>query len=1181
MRLNSLSLKGFKSFADETIVNFNENLIGIVGPNGSGKSNIVDAIRWVLGEQKTSELRLESMSDVLFNGTKTRKEGRVARATLTFDNTKKILPTDYNQVSISRILYRDGSSEYRLNDVTCRKKDITSLFIDSGIGSNSYAIISLNMVEDILHDNGGSRRYMIEQAAGISKYKIRKKETQSKLKSTREDLDRINDLLYEIEKNMASFERQAKRTERFNNLKSTYKDISLQVSSIEVNSIQESCQQLNKNILAEKDLKIQLETGLNKLEAQIEKLKKEILESELSLNKDQKLYNELIELLGQKENSKNLLNQRIINSKDQIVTKKKSIQEEQEKTKTTSDKMELISDSITTVSNDLSELKSKAKVLIAEYNDTQTKHQELRQKENLIKSEAAQHQQVVRSAQIALESVKTEKQLTDRNIDQLKFRIDAIETSNEPLILKESELAKKAESANGEYDQLEEKSKVLSNKIEQANQNLTYSRSVLQNKKLENSSIQQRVKFLANVIEKNEGVPQSVAFLISELNDVVTLSDIIAAKEEKLTPIIELFFQDKLHYIIVSDRAIANKMLSMVREAQKGKVQFLILSELNTKTPPSDHNQGSHLRLMDQLSFPDEYNELVSHLTEGVIITEEDNHIEITSDSVTVLNNKLYQISTNASLLGGSNTLFEGVQMGKKQLLEKLISQSEQITGELDEMTVELKTKNDRLILAQNKLKSNRIDINKASQRSQNIDKELYQIKSQLSNQKGNLEQLKTQLQELSEKSKLLSEKSNEQEAEIESLIQRKAFNMSDEQLSLEIGETYKKLNELAGKRDEANRDVYQKENQLQLLKKDLEFQKASMAGLERSISSNKNTIAALNSQIQDLESQNTKTKEELSLLYKNKEELQKKLNSYEDTYYIEKGKIFELEKKRSSDQQKLYQKENLFTRLNEKVSSLKFDLQAIKDRCDIEFGINIIEYKLQLPEEVNSEELIKKRDSVQHKLRNFGEINPMAITAYNEIKERHDHISKERDDILEAQLSLEETMSEIEEAASSKFMESLDLIKVNFKKVFQGLFSADDDCDIILLDAENPLDARIEIVAKPKGKKPKSISQLSGGEKSLTAASFLFALYLLKPAPFCIFDEVDAPLDDVNVLKFNKIIKQFCKDSQFIVITHNKLTMSEVDVLYGVFLKEQGVSGVSAVDFRTYDQTEMIQNLN
>ncbi|MCL4117535.1 UNVERIFIED_CONTAM: hypothetical protein GTU68_008010 [Idotea baltica] len=200
-----------------------------------------------------------------------------------------------------------------------------------------------------------------------------------------------------------------------------------------------------------------------------------------------------------------------------------------------------------------------------------------------------------------------------------------------------------------------------------------------------------------------------------------------------------------------------------------------------------------------------------------------------------------------------------------------------------------------------------------------------------------------------------------------------------------------------------------------------------------------------------------------------------------------------------------------------------------------------------------------------------------MAITAYNEIKERHDHITKERDDILSAKVSLEETISEIEKIASERFNTALEDIRTNFRRVFQSLFSADDDCDIVLLNSDEPLDANIEIIAKPKGKRPKSISQLSGGEKTLTAASFLFALYLLKPAPFCIFDEVDAPLDDVNVQKFNNIIREFSKDSQFIVITHNKLTMAEVDVLYGVYLKEQGVSGVSAVDFRNYEAAEVL----
>ena len=315
-----------------------------------------------------------------------------------------------------------------------------------------------------------------------------------------------------------------------------------------------------------------------------------------------------------------------------------------------------------------------------------------------------------------------------------------------------------------------------------------------------------------------------------------------------------------------------------------------------------------------------------------------------------------------------------------------------------------------------------------------------------------------------------------------------------------------------------------------------------------------------------------------LETQYSKKSEIQNKLSAYEDTYYKEKGKIFELEKEITKSRSDLYSKDQLIVSINEEHTNIGFEIKGIHERNSIEFGIQIDESVVhEEDEEVNLEELKGTKEKIFDRIRSFGEINPMAITAYNEIKERHDEISKERDDILDAKSSLEQTIAEIEKTASERFNDALDKIRRNFKDVFQSLFSEDDDCDIVLLDSDDPLEAKIEIVAKPKGKKPKSINQLSGGEKTLTASSFLFSLYLLKPAPFCIFDEVDAPLDDVNVLKFNKLIRSFSKESQFIIITHNKLTMQEVDILYGVYLKEQGVSGLSAVDFRTYDQTEMV----
>jgi len=1181
MRLKSLSIKGFKSFADDTVINFSENLIGIVGPNGSGKSNIVDAVRWVLGEQKTSELRLDSMSDVLFNGTKTRKEGRVARATLTFDNTKNVLPTDYNEVSISRILYRDGSSEYRLNDVTCRKKDITSLFIDSGIGSNSYAIISLNMVEDILHDNGGSRRYMIEQAAGITKYKIRKKETQSKLRSTKEDLDRVNDLLYEIEKNMSSFERQAKRTEKFNTLKESYKDTSLLAASMEVKVINESISELSSKVTTEKDHKLKLETELKTLDATIEKHKKDILDSELSLNKDQKTYNSLIEDLGQKENSKNLLNQKIINANNQVSNNKALITQEEKKIKESTDRVELVEESMGTIVAELNELKAEATKAQYEFESIQKEHQELRQKETLIKTEAAQRQQVVRTAQLSFESLKTEHHMTLSGIEQLQQRINVLKENSKPLEKREKELNKKLKDVSKEHEKIQELIEKSSQNAEKASAKLDEHKKSLQHAELDQSSLQQRIKFLKNVIEKNEGIPQSVAFLQSEDKSLVTISDLITVTNEQYTGVIELFFQDKLHHIIAKDRKQANKLLAMVSQAQKGKTNLIIADEISLVNDTPELKD--HIRLIDVLKFHKKDKKLIEYLTQSVYIAKSSSSKKNAVDSIIILDHEQYRISTKGAIYGGSNTLFEGVQLGRKQILENLQKQYDKYLVDIEEMHKKLSDLQSKVTVKNNDLNANQIDLHSTQQTKQNIERELYQISSQISNQQGNLQIIKNQIDESEGKSKSLIEKIATQEIEVQNLINLKSDEISDEQLSKEISASYNKMTLLSQHRDESNKNLYQKENQLQLLRKDAEFQKESLINVQGNITSKQSESKLLVEQVSHFTKELDSVKQALSELYEKKGILQKRLNSYEDTYYKEKGKIFEMEKKRSTQQQTLHQKDNLISNINEKLSTKKFDLQAVVDRCDIEFGIKIKSY---LPPEgqdatVSLAELIKKRDSIQHKIRNFGEINPMAITAYNEIKERHEYISKERDDVLEAQQSLEDTIAEIEEAASTKFTDSLDRIKVNFKKVFQGLFSDDDDCDIILLDAENPLDARIEIVAKPKGKKPKSISQLSGGEKTLTAASFLFALYLLKPAPFCIFDEVDAPLDDVNVLKFNKIIREFSQDSQFIVITHNKLTMSEVDILYGVFLKEQGVSGVSAVDFRTYDQTEFNPELN
>ena len=1181
MRLKSLSIKGFKSFADDTEINFNENLIGIVGPNGSGKSNIVDSIRWVLGEQKTSELRLDSMADVLFNGTKVRKAGRVARVTLTFDNTRNILPTDYNEVSVSRVLYRDGNSEYRLNDVVCRKKDIQSLFLDSGIGSNSYAIISLNMVEDILHDNGGSRRYMIEQAAGISKYKIRKKETLSKLKSTAEDLERVNDLLFEIQKNLSSFERQAKRTEKYNILKEEYKELAINISKVEIKELSKVLQELRQKLQAESDLKISIEKTLNEKQAILEKLKFKILEAEQTLNKDQQEFNLLIEQLGKAENLKNLTNQQIINSRERLKDIQNNLESLGQSESNSKFQIEKASKAKIELKGKLDEAKSEIEKANVNLQRLQSIYEDLRSQEKKIKDQVAANRLIKSNAEREIESFKAKVNLLGSDIEQLKLR-------RSEMVSGQAVKTKELENAQQIWKSKEEELQVLSQKIETLeNQDIILFEAIngaisaRSKKELEKSSFTQRIKFIENIIEKNEGVPESVKYLISQKKKCHLFSEVIEVKNERYTQIVELFLEPYLQHVVVSSDSEALELYHTVRGAQKGKVKIFVLDNIGT-TMPCESKEGL-ISLRDIITCDSIYMGLIDKLSQNVYLSTgkiSDLDLTVLQPGDTILSIDDYLIYKVGEIYGGSNTLFEGVQLGRRKLLEKLQASVSKLDIELtnDQKEILQLKEEKRIILTQ-------IEQTKKERKTVQFDNDrykqsLYQIESQLSNHKENLAQLDKQIEA---KNELLVQATQQQELKIshlEEINRLKIDEMSDDQLTTELANIYHEITTVNSEKEIKSQHLYEVQNQYNIILKEEEFHNNTLASVRNRRIDLDREHTVLIDKINDGEKNLFKTKNDLSQLYQDREKLQSKLSAFEDSYYKEKGKIFEQEKEINEIRNQMGVKDSIIHVINEKSASASFDLKAIHDRNEIEFGFRIKD--VEIADEVlasNLNDLKASKVALQEKIRGFGEINPMAITAYNEIKERYEHINKEQQDIINAKSSLEETISEIELAASTKFNESLDQIRTNFKKVFQGLFSEDDDCDIVLLDTDDPLEAKIEIVAKPKGKRPKSINQLSGGEKTLTAASFLFALYLLKPAPFCIFDEVDAPLDDVNVQKFNKIIRKFSEDSQFIIITHNKLTMAEVDILYGVFLKEHGVSGVSAVDFRNYEPAEILES--
>ena len=838
MRLNNIEIKGFKSFGDKTIINFNSGVTGIVGPNGCGKSNIVDAIRWVLGEQKTSLLRSDKMENIIFNGSKSRKKLQLAEVSISFDNTKNLIPTEYSTVTVTRKYFRSGDSEYLLNDVKCRLKDITNLFLDTGISSNNYAIIELSMVDNILNDKDNSRLHLFEEAAGISKFRKRKKETFNKIKQTELDLDRVEDLVYEIEKNLRSLKRQAKQTEKYHKYKDEYKIISinvaLEVSKTTMSSLKEQKQKLTK--VENENTKVI--TDLAKRNSKLESAKSSLIPYEKKLLKLQKKLNQVLDKIRNFEESKRMKSQ-------------------------------------------------KAKMLI-------------------------------------------------EKIEDLRDRI--------------------------KYDT-------------ESNKRSEFSISSIQ------KEISSNEKELKKVIDKLKITKKDYTKYEEELKD----------KNVKITDIKEV--EDQFRQLNHNIESISNK-----------------------------RNQVERLLLLDNID--------------------------------------------------------------KKSVVEKIKS----------------------------------------------IDKEILELKKGFKT----IENLfKTENKEIIRINKLFSEKSKD---------------LSTDEI---------KYNSL--------------KNNIESLKKEMEYKNATYESNKRRIAENIDNLKKSEKEVVKIDTDTDSNDNSLIKLYDEKSKSEKDLQKFEDEYYklkstisLDDSSIKELQNKKDINL-------NLIDELKSNIYDNEIELNSVEQRLSIEFDLDINTCKADKDffKDSSVDSMINRREELKEKIEKIGQINPLAMEAYKEIKERHEFITKEREDLLEAKDSLLKTIEEIDIVAKESFLKSFEKIKSNFKTVFRSLFTDDDDCDLLINDEENPLESSIEIMAKPKGKKPLTINQLSGGEKTLTATSLLFAIYLLKPAPFCVFDEVDAPLDDANIDKFNKIVNKFSNTSQFIIVTHNKRTMNNADIIYGITMPEQGVSKVVPVDLR------------
>jgi chromosome segregation protein len=1173
VRLTSLEIKGFKSFPDKTTLHFNDNMTGVVGPNGCGKSNVVDAIRWVIGEQKARTLRSNKMEDLIFNGSKARNASNIAEVSLSFENTKNQLGTEFTHVRITRMYFRNGESEYRINDVPCRLKDIHNLFLDTGVSSDSYAIIELKMIEEIISDRENSRRHLFEQAAGISKYKERKKETISKLESTQIDLDRVDDLLFEIEGNLKTLEAQAKKTKKYFEFKDDYKKDSLSLASYSLIDYKNQFDTLNNQQASEQDKRIQLETEINQKEALIEKEKVAIIEKEKQLNIFQKEFNEFNNEINKQENEKNIQTEKIKFLADKTKNLKTSIENnaiqltnlQQEIEQLQENKVDLIANletldealevAKTTLDLVKIEFEEKRKLLHDEQVKKQTIDKQYFEIEKIVAVGEAQksslQSEINQSAIWLASGIEQQKQL-EVQLEKLTFEKNILEDQLEAAENLEASLVLNIKSIRELLDKQRQ---------EQA----------IQNRQLD--SKQNEYNLTKSMIEKLEGFPDSIKFLKQQNSfpkNAPLLSDIILCKDEYKSSI-ENLLEPYLNYYIVETLAEAVNAVHLLSDAKKGKANFFILEELQSLNIAENISIPNAIAALSIIDVDVAYRSLVNYLLANVQIVESiDLDLVKQHPSLTFITPNAKYIRSRFALSGGSVGLFEGKRLGRLKNLEKLQDE----IAILKQNSIEHE---DRIKAAQEQIHTENKQlqlINLATLRlkTNQIGNELIAVKTKLENNISQATNNEDRKKELLEKIEKISESQSNKALQLEQIrIQRDSFQTKIDELTIKYNDANVRLQQNTDNFNQTNIQQINLKNQLKNNEQAENFKHSQITNITLAHNQNQQLLEVSEIETNQLTSDLDIKQIQLKDYYTSKETKEKDLREIETTYHISRTEIDEKETFIKSLNKQKELADIAIATLKEKNTDLKLSLTSLKERLSIEFNADLDEIiRIGPDENIDYSELKINVVKLKDKLDKFGEINPMALEAFDEMKTRYEFIQTQKLDLVTAKTSLEETMKEIETTASEKFLTAFTQVKANFINVFQKLFNEGDQCDLYLENTDDVLESKIEVVAKPKGKRPSTITQLSGGEKALTAIALLFSLYLLKPAPFCILDEVDAPLDDNNVGKFNNMIKEFSAKSQFIIVTHNKSTMASVDVIYGVTMVEPGVSRMVPVDFRS-----------
>lgn len=1173
MYLKRLELQGFKSFADKTILEFMPGITTVIGPNGSGKSNISDAIRWVLGEQSIKSLRGAKSEDIIFAGTQNRKSLGFAEASLVFDNNDGKLPIEYAEVTVTRRIYRTGETGYFINKTPCRLKDILELFMDTGIGKDGYSIIGQGKIDEILSNKSEDRRHIFEEAAGIVKYRSRKEDSEKKLERAKLNLLRINDILAEIENNIEPLKIQSEKAKKFLSLREELKGIEVGLFLYNIDLYKERLEKItadeeimnatyeseeNSQKLKNEE-KNNLKLEINNLIEEIEKMQNIGFEStnqiekiNSNINVSEERINNIKENNIRYETEINELNEKINELKEeekQKIAKKENLYNNKEKfEKELKEKEEELSKLTTKLSSKQLEIENKKRI-IEENTDNKYEMQ------NEINTQDVKVDSIIKN----VKSKTEELDLTISELDQSRLKKSEIEQNFLDIENKRNEIKNDLSEIENKKIEADNKIKTYELQINQLGQEIRIKES--------------RLKFLEETEKEKEGYTKSVKSLLksAEVNEELKkgLHDVVAnlinvKKEYEIA--IEMALGASLQNVVTETEQDAKRLIEYLRNNNLGRVTFLPISAVNGKKLEKAHLniKGVIGIASDLVEYNNKYDGIFKNLLGRTVIVED------MEAGVAVAKKNSYSfkiVTLKGDIINSSGAMTGGSVQAKTVNILGRSREIEALKEELKSLNIKIKNKEEEkekyiesiedLLETIESLETNlqEIDIEYATQKQkvelivENVDK----LVSRMDKTKQEIENLNKQKTEIIEHKKQLIENLENLEEEIQKLnLEVEEFvrvNKDDQTYidNLNMDITNLKISVSSFEESEMSIDEI-----TERIKIDIKNNTLSLESKKDQIEKNKQEEVSLKAKIDELQNDIVKIKENVKNSGSKIEEL--KNNKNEKNTYLEK-----IEK----------EIEEQFTRLQDiKEQLVKIDIKKNKTSQDLEDVVNKLweEYELTpnnadgFTKTTDQAKTQKEVNYLRTQIRDLGSINIDSIKEYQTLKERYDFMCEQRLDLENSMSKLKNVISEMINIMKTQFKDKFKLINKNFNEVFTELFGGG-KAELILENEEDVLNCGIDIRVQPPGKKLQNMTLLSGGEKAFTAIAILFAILKINPAPFCVLDEIEAALDDVNVNRYAEYLKKFAQYTQFLVITHRKGTMEAADTVYGITMEENGIS--------------------